>query len=456
MKEKVNVLGKLVLVMLVFVMAGTQVAKADEIGDLKQQLARQQQMLMKMQQRLDQLEKRQKAAPVSRADKQQLESMVTKMFEENKSSFVAPDWVHNIKPYGDFRFRYEELTNGTGVGDNLVNKRRRNRIRARLGFKAKINDEWDTNFRIASGSSETPTSTNQTLGEAGTSSGNDQDAFASKSIWLDLAYADWHPDSLPGLNVYMGKMKNPFYRVGKNQLVWDSDVNPEGIAATYKFDVNRSTAATITGAGFWMEERSGDGDAGYFGVQTMLKHKFDDDRHLIGGATYYNLSNIEDNPRLGSVNYMGNTAYSGVYKYDFDIVEGFGEYGWKCNGIPVAVFGNYLENIAAPAGRNQAFSIGGQFNKAKKPGSWQLHGYYREVESDAVFGGLSDSDFIDGGTGGKGWVLGYKYQLAKNLQAGLTYFINDRDRRAGGNDEWSGGTGAQTFERIQADLIFKF
>ena len=137
--------------------------------------------------------------------------------------------------------------------------------------------------------------------------------------------------------------------------------------------------------------------------------------------------------------------------YDFDIVEGFLEYGWKCKccEMPIAVFGNLLENLAAPNGHNQAYSIGIQINKAKKPGSWQFQTSYREVESDAVFAGLSDSDFIDGGTGGKGWVLGGKYQLTKNIQTALTCFLNDRDRR-------SSSTGRQNFERLQADLIFKF
>ncbi len=219
-KKGVKVLGKLILIMLVLAIVAPSIAKADEVGDLKQQLADQQKMLMKLQQRLEQLERRQaaKPAPVSKVDQKQLELMVSKMFEENKSDFVAPDWVKSIKPFGDFRYRYESLDN---TGDEVGNKRRRNRIRARLGFKAKVNEEWDAIFRIASGSTDTPTSTNQTL----------DGAFESKDLWLDLAYADWHPESYPGLNVYLGKMKNPFYRVGKNQLIWYSDVNPEGGAA---------------------------------------------------------------------------------------------------------------------------------------------------------------------------------------------------------------------------------
>ena len=345
----------------------------------------------------------------------------------------------------------------------MSNDRRRNRIRARFGLKAKVNDEWDVIFRIASGSSETPTSTNQTLGEGSALGVEGQDAFASKALWLDLAYADWHPESTPGLNVYLGKMKNPFYRVGGNQLIWDSDVNPEGGAASYKWNLDSSTAATLVGGAFWLQERSSDSeaDAGYFGAQGMLKHNFGDGTHLIGGLSYYDIGNIDSELRTNSVDLNGNTATAGTsgatatYKYDFDIAEVFGEYGFKYDGMPVAIFSNYVQNTAAPSGSNTAYSIGGQLNKAKKVGSWQLKASYREVQSDAVFGGLNDSDFIDGGTGGKGWVLGYKYQLKKNLQAGLTYFINDRDRRDSTSDA-SGGAGRQTFNRLQADLIFKF
>lgn len=441
-KQGRNVLGKLVLIMLVLVMTVSQNAKADEISDLKRQLAEQQQMLLKMQQRLDQLEIQQteaaKQAPLSPADQKQMELMIAKMFEENKSDFVAPDWVNNIKPFGDFRYRHESIDDT----DTGADKRNRNRIRARLGFKAEINDEWNAIFRIATGSSDSPTSTNQTLGDSGS------DSFSSKDIWLDWAYADWHPASMPELNVYFGKMKNPFYNVGKNQLIWDGDVSPEGIAARKVIKLNDSTEAVFTGAGYWLAERSGDADASFWGLQGYLKHKFDNGNNLICGLTYYDLGNVDDTT-LSGVGLNGNSSNgSGGYMYDFDIIEGFAEYGFKLNEMPLAVFGNYVENTAAPSGRNSGYLIGARLNKAKKPGSWQFTYNYRDLQSDAVFAGLTDSDFILGGTGGRGHKLGYKYQLAKNVQAALTYFIAERDNRS--------GSGNQDVKLLQADLIFKF
>ena len=56
----------------------------------------------------------------------------------------------------------------------------------------------------------------------------------------------------------------------------------------------------------------------------------------------------------------------------------------------------------------------------------------------------ADSDFLGGGTNGKGHRIGYTYQLAKNLQGVLTYFRDEK-----GNDE-------HNYNRLQADLIFKF
>lgn len=441
----------LILVAAAIMIATPQIARADELAELKAQMTA-------MQKRLEQLEakqaKQEKAAIA--VDQKYVDSLVGNAIEKNKGSIgTLPAWVNNITPFGDFRFRYESLRNTSGDDndDTLVNDRRRNRIRARLGFKAKINDEWDTIFRIASGSSDTPTSTNQTV----------DGAFESKDLWLDLAYADWHPADRPGLNITMGKIKNPFYRVGKNQLIWDSDVNPEGGAASYNWDWNSSTAATVTGGAFWLDEREAAADAGYFGIQGMAKHILDGGNHLIGGVSYYNIGNI-DNKSVGGVELEGNTqtaADTGAYEYDYDILEFFGEYGFHCGEMPVTAYASFVENTAAPSGRNKGFLVGATLNKAKAVGSWQLSANYRELESDAVFGGLSDSDFIDGGTGGKGWKLGYKYQLAKNIQAGLTYFINDRDRRVGdgSNDTGagaSGGSGSQNFDRLQVDLIFKF
>ena len=110
----------------------------------------------------------------------------------------------------------------------------------------------------------------------------------------------------------------------------------------------------------------------------------------------------------------------------------------------MAVYGSFLENVAAPSNLNKGYLIGATFNKAKAVGSWQAGYNYRDIDPDAVVGAFNDSDFIDGGTDGRGHKVYFKYQLTKNIQTGVTYFDNE----AGSNNN--------NFKRAQWDLVFKF
>jgi phosphate-selective porin len=146
---------------------------------------------------------------------------------------------------------------------------------------------------------------------------------------------------------------------------------------------------------------------------------------------------------------LGNTTAAGGTEYasDYDIAEGFVEYGFKCADMPVSIFGNYAHNTVARTNEDDGWLIGLKLNKAKEPGSWDFRYNYREVEADAVLGAFTDSDFIGGGTNGRGHEFGLNYQLTENIQAGLTYFINVRDRSTTTDDD---------YRRLQADLQFKF
>ena len=167
----------LVVVLLLFAWQAP-IVKAEELADLKQQLAQQAKLLQQMQKRLEQLEASQKA------QERRVDEKISKAVE-SKQIAALPDslkWAKNIKWSGDFRYRHESIDDNTAA-----TKRDRNRIRARLKMEARINDEWNAIFRLASGSSDSPTSTNQTLGDSAS------DSFSSKEIWLDWAYADYHP-----------------------------------------------------------------------------------------------------------------------------------------------------------------------------------------------------------------------------------------------------------------------
>jgi hypothetical protein len=424
----------LLFVVQVFVVCTAQVRadstsspQADEIGELKTQLA-------EIQARLEQLEGQQKKMIVEEVNRAVEKKQISAVPESMK-------WLENVKISGDLRYRYEGIDKqSNGQWGPSIN---RSRIRARLGLEAKVNDDVNIGFRLGSGSNQDPTTTNQTLGEG----------FEKKPIWLDLAYFDWHPSNIKGFDFIGGKMPRPFYRVGENQLIWSDNVNPEGLAAKYELPVSNSLKAYISGGGFWVgnPDTAGAAETSLWGIQGYLKNTFEDKSYLLGGMSDYVYGHIKGQSSLqtwwgSSVTFLGNTATTtGKYAYGYDIVEGFVEYGTKIGGFPVAVYGDYAHNTSAPSGNDNAWLIGTTFNKAKDPGSWQIGYDYRDIDSDAVVGQFNDSDFDGGGTGAKGHRFNFTYQLAKNFQFALTYFLDvkkDADK-----DE---------YHRLQADLIFMF
>jgi hypothetical protein len=419
---------------LIGLLQGT-LSRADELSDLKAELEAQKARTAELENRIDQLDARQKLKEQSLSEK--IEGVATKV-EEKKEPAGIPEileWATKLSWYGDFRYRYEYIDDGRRASDQ-----NRNRIRGRIGLKATINDEWNLGFRIATGTGD-PVSTNQTL----------SDSFSQKSIWLDQGYLDYHPMILPGFNVLAGKIANPFYAVGKNEMIWDNDLNPEGGALMYTFVLSKQTQVSVVGGGFWVDESSSGADPSLWGIQASIKHSFAKPTYILGGASWFDYGNIQGYTDLkstwdsGSHDFFGNTSTSDVYAYDYDIVELFAEFGTEVFGMPVSVFGDWVENTVAPR-RNNGWLVGTTLNKAKAAGSWQLFYDYRDVQTDAVVGQFTSSDFVGGGTGGKGHHFGGIYQLAQNVQMALTYYASQFEQPGV----------HENYDRLQADVILKF
>jgi hypothetical protein len=417
----------------VCLIAATGSAWADEISDLRQQMAEMQAKLIKLEQ-------------TQTAQNQKLEqTQATQAVQEQKIAAIKPGeftipetlkWVEKIKIYGDFRYRYENVSSETGgSGNDGVN---RNRIRLRLGLTAQINDEMVLDTRIATGKSDDPVSTNQSLG----------DSWTYKGVWLDRAYMTWKPGSVEGLSLMLGKLGNPFVTVGKNQLIWDGDLSMEGIAAQYNLKLSDATSLFTNAGGFYVRLDDSDTDSiSMFGAQGGIMHQFDKDSKLTAGLGYFDYGNLIGETYLLGTTSKGN-SYSGGYLYDYDLFEAFAEYGTKMAGLPVSIYGDYVVNTASQVKEDTGWLIGTSINKCKDPGSWEISYDYRDLEKDAVVGTFSDSDFIGGGTNGKGHRFGFTYQLAKNVQGGLSYFMNEKYNTTTKEDD--------DYNRLQMDVMVKF
>ncbi len=345
-------------------------------------------------------------------------------------SATAGNWWENIKPKGDFRYRHEM------IDKDGSDARHRHRIRARLGIEAKVNQTTKIAIRLATGS-DNPVSTNQTL---------DND-FSTKNIMLDLAYFEMTPEFLSGTKLKAGKFKNPFFKPGKSELLWDSDLNPEGGVATFKKNY-QDVSVTVIAAGLWIDERSSANDSWMGAGQGILRYRLNEKKSsiAIGGGYFNYVETAGFAPFYNPDKPMGNSVDTiGLYIYDYELLELYGEVIHQIGRVPVIIMGDFVANTAADS-LNNGWLAGIRIGKTKKPGSWTIRYIYRRVEKDAVLGAFTDSDFRGGGTDAKGHEIGGAYQLSRNSTFKISYFSNT----TGLDREESG------YKRLQVDLQLKF
>ncbi|HOK65649.1 MAG TPA: putative porin [Anaerohalosphaeraceae bacterium] len=414
-------------------------AWADEISELRKEQEKLYNQLAEMNNRLLKMEA---------AQKEQAQKLAK---VEESGGFEIPEtlsWLEKIKLYGDFRYRYE-CRDRDWRSDP---KDDRHRIRARVGVQFKINEEYLFDFRVATSEflkdendaiipGSAANAANQTLG----------DYWAGKNLWVDRAYVSYTPKAVEGLTIAAGKIYNPFY-VGKSDLIWDGDVNPEGIALQYTKPWTEKDELFVNAFAGYVEENGSSADKRMFGGQVGLAHTFEDKSKATLGVSYYDYSNVEGtnlpaiNDQVIDNGAAGNSNDGTNYLYDYNLFNAFGQYAFKLGTYPFAAFGDYVVNTASGVKEDTGWLAGLTFNKAKDPGTWDFTYSYRDLEADAVLGAFADSDFADGGTNVKGHKFNWTYMLAKNTSFGVSYYLADKLSQKPNED----------YKRVQFDFIVKF
>lgn len=380
----------------------SNLAAADEIGRIKKEL-------FSLLERIEALE----------AENKQLRA-VTDGYASSKKITVT----------GDLRYRYEDIKT-QGKPD-----RERSRVRARISGVAKATKDIELGIGLASGGSD-PLSTNQTLGSGG----------SSKGVVLDLAYFSWELGN--GFSVLGGKFKNVFYRPEKNTMMWDFDYNPEGLAVIYY------KAPIFINTGFnWLESDSKvDDPIAMLGLQIGYAAEIQSSALTIGAGFYDFPVKGREVFRGDNDDFFGNSflctdteALLGcTYNHDYEEIEVFAHLRTSLANQPTTFYADYVYNRGAND-QNKGLEVGLIFGKASEPASWQIGYSYRDLEADAVFGAVSDSDVGGGGTDVKGHVLKGQFAINKTWKLVLTYFDNKK--------EMSGKN--QNYDRFQIDTELKF
>jgi FtsZ-binding cell division protein ZapB len=453
--------------------AGAFAASADELGQIREQL----QSLM---QRVDKLEQENTELKTENENLKAQDDYLkaetkglrkdTATLSSDAGKVKGADWAGRITAKGDLRYRYEWIEDPTrkGVVAGLQGfndeQQSRQRIRARLGFDAKITDSLMVGLQVATGGDD-PRSSNQTLGGAN----------SRKAIGFDLAYFDWKFATWG--NLLGGKMKYPFVRPGQS-IFYDGDVNPEGLAVQFNRGMFFGSAF-----GFVVDERnnaarSSSSSSGTPPITTTALTNCIADagrtctkdvyslgaqfgaRIPVGASTlvaavgYSDLKNGQGQRPFYNANANGNTLtgpFSGL-AYDYNIVEGLVEFNTQIGALPLQVWGNYAQN-QDPDDMNTAWAAGVLFGKASNYRTWEAGFAYEVLEKDALFGQTVDSDFGDGTTDTQGWVFRAGYAPVKNVSLNATYFLNQRFIDVPVNSFY----GTETdYDRLQVDFNMKF
>lgn len=343
-----------------------------------------------------------------------------------------PAWIEHFSLKGDLRLRNEYIDNEPGT------EKDRQRLRFRLGAKTRVNDKVKLGFGFATGSSDSPTSTNQTL----------EQEFQSKAIWLDYAYVKYFP--YDELNLIGGKFKNPFFQTN---MLWDSDIRFDGFAGQFKKNIFSETSLYVTGGFFPIDYRSTSSDinlyAGQVGTESTFTGFTQKTVKLKTGLAVYGFSQLEGVTKTSlAEEKVGNTYVGGALANDYvtinPTVKLYFKDVWGHRGV--GFLGEFAHNVEA-ADDNNGWRAGawlGQ-SKVKKPRHWKLLAQYTYLENDVFFDSFPDADLNFGGTNGKGWKMNFGYGLAKNVLFSLSYYNTESV------------TGSKTDQQlVQTDLIFKY
>jgi hypothetical protein len=396
----------------------------------------------------------------------------------NKLNQVS--WANRLRWGGDIRLRYQkdfyDEDNYNQLYDpekneivNTTIDRSRYRYRVRLEANAEImKKDPDMNVgkveagaRIATGSTNDPVSTNDTLG----------DYFNKDNIVLDNAYLKWtyKPDypkfgMFPQVTAWGGRFQNPFY---STDMVWDSDVNFEGLAVKLESDtlLENPLKFFFTAGVFPLQELElYEKDKWLYAGQLGMKYEKSMGLSATTVVSFYDYRRTRGeffNDPSGSVSLgteplfrqIGNTmidintdpihetwALAGEYRLLNLTTELDYDY-WFPNHIILRA--DYVKNIGFDArdvaklfnidlypDETKGYQIGLLYGYPNPMGfaEWNVSLTYRYVEGDAVFDAFTDSDFHLGGANAKGWIMQSQFGLSERLWLTIRWISSDEIR----------------------------
>ena len=353
---------------------------------------------------------------------------IKKHLSNHKSLLSLSSDSDHITLKGDLRIRYERRSRDTKGNDDT---RDRFRQRFRLGFEWRRDDSpWIIGAGFATGD-QSATSTNDTY--------SDGSPFETGDLRLDYAYAKttfWEKYTL-----ILGQQKNPLISSG---ILWDGDVRPAGVTLQY----NNEQFFILAGAYDLIHIGNNSNDAIMFALQGGYKGD-----SLTVAATYYHFTDALTSSRASGISGLPNNIDDDL---EFQILSLYSSYTFDINDLKIMLYSEFAVNlhdngdsgvdqnrINTSAGSDNFYAALGASFAYKK---FKFKYNYAYIESDAIYRGLKDSDFVTSNfaTNVKGHKIGFEYSVAKNVILGSTLYLVDEIN------------GSESLQQLEIDVVYKF
>ncbi len=313
---------------------------------------------------------------------------------------------------GDFRARLETDFDSQRADDSEREDRTRTRIRARLGLTYAAGDHFSFGARLRSGSDDSHQSPHITVLDF---DGNDTgDAHFNLDKW----YARLQGEKAWG---WIGRNSLPFWK--QNELFWDEDVTPAGLALGFRTSVGKRGNLQLNTGYFSLPVGMRD-FAGNLGVGQLV---FSSGRFT--GAVGW-LSFDADPGDVDAVRLLRGNGLR-----DYTLWVGSLQVTLEAGNQPLTLGADVAFNAedysasdpdpftAANHDQTDGFVLSTKLGKVAGPGDWQVAYTYAEIETFAVNASYSQDDWMRWGSlteirssDFEGHEFRFVYALEKNLQ----------------------------------------
>ena len=355
------------------------------------------------------------------------------------SAFEAA--LEQIELYGDLRLRQEKSFELDGARD-----RNRSRMRLRFGANYRISDELLVGARVVTGDADDPNSIHATIGNA----------FDELEMSFDRVFATWRPVELEGSFLTAGKFNHPFQRNPVfGELVWDADVQPEGVLFGQDFGAAGplDSLRFIVG-GYALVEQSR-GDDSWLGVAELSGSRAIDPRaNLRASLAYYQYGDptpagssrlLDDNAGNGTLDLDGD-GDPDAFAADFGIIDAMLALTYERANWPLTLTAERIQNLRSGVGEDRGWAAGAALGRAGTPGDWRLYYQWQVIEREAVFSAFAQDDFLLG-TNHESHVVGAQTRLSEDVMLQLWTLVSAPEDTSGSDsDQW----------RVRLDLNIRF